>query len=342
MKYLNATPPTTTPKKRIGVLLANLGTPDDCDVKSVRRYLKQFLSDPRVVEAHPVLWWLFLNVILLNTRPKKTAAAYQSIWSKEGSPLLKISNQQASALQQRLDTQYGDDLFTVELGMSYGQPSIASAMQRLKQAGCTKLMVLPLYPQYSGSTTAAVFDAVANEMKTWRQIPELRMINHYYDHSAYIDALAASINNYWTSNTQAEKLIMSFHGIPQEYIDKGDAYYFECQQTAVLLAQKLKLNDDQWMLTFQSRLGPKQWLSPYTDLTLKDLAKNQNVKSVQIVCPGFSADCLETFEEIAIENKQTFLSNGGDAYEYIACLNDDKNHIDMMSSLIKQHSSSWI
>ena len=341
MNYLNQTPPTSIPKTRIGVLLANLGTPDDCDVKSVRRYLKQFLSDPRVVEAHRVLWWLFLNIVLLNTRPKKTAAAYRSIWGEDGSPLLKISEQQSKALQLKLDKQFGNDLYHVELGMSYGKPSIASAMQRLKQAGCTKLVVLPLYPQYSGSTSAAVFDAVADEMKTWRQIPELRMINHYYDHSAYIDALAESIKNYWASKSQAEKLIMSFHGIPQEYIDKGDAYYFECQQTAKLLALKLNLNEDQWMLTFQSRLGPKQWLSPYTDLTLKDLAKNQNIKSVQIVCPGFSADCLETLEEIAIENKQTFISNGGTDYNYIACLNDDEQHIAMMAELIEHHSTAW-
>jgi len=341
MTYLNEPPPTTKPKTRIGVLLVNLGTPDNCDVKSVRRYLKQFLSDPRVVEAHPVLWWLFLNVVLLNTRPKKTAAAYQAIWGKDGSPLLKISKQQSKALQQTLNKQYGDNLYSVELGMSYGQPSIPSAMQRLKQAGCTKLVVLPLYPQYSGSTSAAVFDAVADEMKTWRQIPELRMINHYYDHSAYIDALASSIQRYWSNNKQAEKLIMSFHGIPQEYIDKGDAYYFECQQTAALLAKKLNLSDEQWMLTFQSRLGPKQWLSPYTDLTLKDLAKNQNIKSVQIICPGFSADCLETLEEIAIENKETFISNGGTSYNYIACLNDDEQHIAMMVELIEQHSETW-
>ncbi len=348
MKYLNETPPTTERKNKIGVLLTNLGTPDDCDIKSVRRYLKQFLSDPRVVEAHPVLWWLFLNVILLNTRPKKTAAAYQSVWSKEGSPLLKISVQQAEALHKQLQNKQsqdkqlqdnvGEDNYHVELGMSYGKPSIPSAMLKLKEAGCTKLIILPLYPQYSGSTTAATFDAVANELKTWRQIPELRMINNYYNHELYIEALAASIKKFWVNNTQAEKLIMSFHGIPQEYIDNGDPYYFECHKTAQLLAQKLKLNDEQWMLTFQSRLGPKQWLEPYTDLTLKDLAAIKNIKSVQIVCPGFSADCLETLEEIAIENKHTFISNGGEQYAYIPCLNDDENHIKMMADLINKHS----
>ncbi len=341
MKYLNNTPPSRTPKKKIGVLLVNLGTPDHYDVKSVRRYLKQFLSDPRVVEAHPVLWWLFLNIILLNTRPKKTAAAYQTIWQKNGSPLLNISYQQAHALQNKLNKQFGDHLFFVELGMTYGNPDIASAMQRLKQKECTKLIVLPLYPQYSGSTTAATFDAVANELKTWRQIPELRTINHYYNHPGYIDALAVNIKKHWTRHNQAEKLIMSFHGIPQEYIDKGDAYYFECQQTAKLLAKRLKLTNEQWILTFQSRLGPKQWLTPYTDKTLKDLAK-QNIKSVQIICPGFSADCLETLEEIAIENRNIFIENGGKEYTYISCLNDNDNHINLMSQLIKEHTNAWV
>lgn len=337
MKYINNTAPIKKPKKRIGVLLANLGTPDGCDVKSVRRYLKQFLSDTRVVEAHPVAWWLFLNIVLLNIRPKKTAAAYRAIWTEEGSPLLTISKKQMKALQNRLNQHYGDNLYRVELGMTYGSPSLPDALNKLKQVECTKLVVLPLYPQYSGSTTAATFDAIANELKTWRQIPELSTINHYYDQQAYIDALAASIKNYWADNTQAEKLIMSFHGIPQEYIDNGDAYYFECQQTAQLLARQLGLHEDQWMLTFQSRLGPKKWLSPYTDLTLKDLARKQNVKSLHIICPGFSADCLETLEEIGIKNKQTFLSNGGEKYGYIACLNDADKHINMMLDLIKKH-----
>lgn len=342
MKYLNNTPPHQKPKEHIGVLLANLGTPDDCDIKSVKRYLKQFLSDPRVVEANPVIWWLFLNIILLNTRPKKTAAAYQAIWTEEGSPLLKISERQAASLQLKLNRKYGDKHCIVELGMTYGNPSIPAAMQKLKQAGCTKMVVLPLYPQYSGSTTAASFDAIANELKTWRQIPELRTINNYYDHPNYIDALAASIKTYWVKNTQAEKLIMSFHGIPEEYIDNGDAYYFECQQTATLLAKKLKLKDEEWMLTFQSRVGPKQWLKPYTDLTLKELASKHNVKSVQLICPGFSVDCLETLEEIAMENKETFLTNGGKEYDYIPCLNDSDNHINMMEDLIQKYTQSWL
>lgn len=342
MNYLSSIPPTQKPTERIGVLLVNLGTPDDCDIKSVKKYLKQFLSDPRVVEANPIIWWLFLNIVLLNTRPKKTAAAYQAIWTKEGSPLLKISERQSRALQHELDRQYGKSNYVVELGMTYGKPSIPSAMQNLKQAGCNKLIVLPLYPQYSGSTTAAVFDVVASELKTWRQIPELRTINSYYDHHAYIDALALSVENYWAKNVQAEKLIMSFHGIPEEYIDNGDSYYFECQQTAKLLAERLNLKEDQWMLTFQSRVGPKQWLKPYTDHSLKDLASKQNVKSVQLICPGFSVDCLETLEEIAMENKETFLSNGGEQYDYIPCLNDDTNHINMMQDLVKKHCDNWV
>ncbi|MBL7003084.1 MAG: ferrochelatase, partial [Gammaproteobacteria bacterium] len=322
MKYLNESNSTPSTNNGIGILLVNLGTPDGYDTPSVRRYLKEFLSDPRVVEAPKVAWWLFLNLILLNTRPKKSAKAYQTVWTNQGSPLLNISNKQSLALQQQLDTDFGQGTYNVELGMCYGSPSIPSAMLKLKQAGANKLLVLPLYPQYSATTTAAVFDAVSNQLKTWRVIPEFRMVNHYYSHNDYINALAKSIKDFWSTHPPAEKLIMSFHGIPQEYIDKGDPYANECKITADLLAKKLNLNPDQWMLTFQSRLGPKQWLEPYTDLSLADLAKNKGVKSVQMVCPGFSVDCLETLEEIAMENKDTFIENGGEHYEYIDCLNE--------------------
>lgn len=342
MKYLNETNFSHGQAEKIGVLVANLGTPDDCDKKSVRRYLKQFLSDPRVVEAPRWLWWLFLNVILLNTRPKRTAKAYQSIWQENGSPLFNISKKQAEKLQQTLNTSHAQQPYHVELAMTYGKPSIESALLKLKQAGATKLLVLPLYPQYSGSTCAAVFDAVVDVLKTWRRIPEMRFINHYHDHPDYIDALAQSIKNHWATHQQAEKLVMSFHGIPQEYLENGDPYFCECHKTARLLANKLGLNEQQWIITFQSRLGPKQWLKPYTDLTLADLASQQGVKSVDIVCPGFSADCLETLEEIAIENKETFISNGGEQYHYIPCLNDEPKHIDMMQNLVDQHAGSWL
>lgn len=341
MKYLNKNDFAQTDNKCIGVLLVNLGTPDNPDKKSVRQYLKQFLWDPRVVEAPRLLWWLFLNVILLNTRPKKSAKAYQSIWQAEGSPLLTISEQQAKALQQELNKQYGEGVFKVELGMCYLNPSIPSALKKLKDKGMNKLICLPLYPQYSASTTAATFDAIADELKTWRSIPEFRMINHYYADTNYINALASSVQNHWKQNKQADKLMLSFHGIPEEYCDKGDSYYDECVKTAHLLAEKLNLSSEQWLLTFQSRLGPKQWLQPYTDLSLKDLASNHGVKSVHVICPGFSADCLETLEEIAIENKQTFIAAGGEEYQYIACLNDEPEHIKMMSELIKLHSSGW-
>lgn len=326
--------------EKIGVLLVNLGTPKDCDTQSVKAYLKQFLSDPRVVEAPRLLWSLFLNIILLNTRPKRSAKAYQKVWTDNGSPLLHISKLQAQGLQQALNSEQ-NSLFHVELAMTYGEPDIPSAIKKLQEINAAKVLVFPLYPQYSATTTAATFDAIVNELKCWRLLPELRFINHYHDHAEYITTLAASIKRYWQNHPPAEKLILSFHGLPQEYHEKGDPYFCECQKTGRLLAEALRLNKDQWKLTFQSRLGPKQWLTPYTDKTLEDLAKNQNVKSVQVVCPGFSADCLETLEEVAMENRDIFLENGGEQYEYIECLNDSSPHIQMMKNLIHQHTANW-
>lgn len=324
---------------KIGVLLVNLGTPDSPDRASVRRYLKEFLWDKRVVELFRPAWWLILNLIILNTRPARSARAYRKVWTKEGSPLMVISRKQEAALRENLQQQFGDAV-CLELAMRYGSPDIASGLDRLREQGVRQLLVLPLYPQYSASTTASIFDAVTDHMKTWRWLPELRFINHYPDEPAYITALAESVTKHREQHGSAEKLLMSFHGIPQDYFDNGDPYHCECHKTGRLLAEALGLSKDDWALSFQSRLGPKQWLKPYTDHTLQKMAKD-GVKSIQVVCPGFSTDCLETLEEIAMENKDTFMEAGGQRYEYIPCLNAEPAHIDMLGGLIKRHISGW-
>jgi ferrochelatase len=324
---------------RTGVLLVNLGTPDGPDRASVRRYLKEFLWDPRVVEVPRPIWWLVLNLVILNTRPGRSAAAYSKIWTEQGSPLLAISRAQEAALRHTLAARF-DEQVCVALAMRYGSPSIASGLQELREQGARRVLVLPLYPQYSATTTASIFDEVTRQLRGWRWLPELRFINHYHDEPAYIGALADSVRQWRQEHGSADKLLLSFHGIPQEYFDKGDPYFCECQKTGRLLTESLGLREDQWLLTFQSRLGPKQWLQPYTDKTLEHLG-GEGIKSVQGLCPGFSADCLETLEEIAMENRDTFLDAGGERYEYIPCLNDRKAHIDMLAGVVEKHLSGW-
>ncbi len=324
---------------RTGVLLVNLGTPDAPDRAAVRRYLKEFLWDPRVVEMTRPVWWLVLNGIILNTRPARSARAYRKVWTEEGSPLLRISYRQRDALAEQLRLRGGDPV-PVALGMRYGNPAIGAALAELRDAGARRILVLPLYPQYSATTTASIFDAVTAELRTWRWLPELRFINHYHDDPGYIDALAESVQRHRAEAGEAERLVMSFHGIPEEYFHKGDPYFCECQKTGRLLAEALGLDRSQWQLTFQSRLGPKQWLQPYTDKTLEALA-GDGVKSVQVICPGFAADCLETLEEVAMENRDIFLGAGGERYEYIPCLNDGARHIAMLAGLVERHLEGW-
>ena len=325
---------------RLGILVTNLGTPDSHQARDVRRYLKEFLWDPRVVEVPRPLWWLVLNLVILNTRPRRSAAAYAKIWTAEGSPLLAISKREAQALQSQLDQQF-DAPVKVVLAMRYGNPSIAAGLEQLRDAGARRILVLPLYPQYSASTTASTVDAVSLELRRWRWLPELRFVNHYHDEPAYIDALAESVRDYWSVNGEPDKLVMSFHGIPKDYFLAGDPYFCECHKTARLLAEKLQLPQQRWQLTFQSRLGPKEWLKPYTDHTLQALAK-EGIRNVHVMCPGFSADCLETLEEIAMENRDTFLAAGGENYAYIPCLNDRPSHIDMLSGLVMKHVQGWL
>jgi ferrochelatase len=320
----------------LGVLLTNLGTPDSCSRADVRRYLGEFLWDSRVVEVPRPLWWLVLNLVILNTRPRRSAAAYQRVWTDAGSPLLVISKQQEAALQDKL-AQQSDYPVKVALAMRYGNPSIAAGLAELRRAGARRILVLPLYPQYSATTTASTFDAVAAELRRWRWLPEVRFVNHYHDEPAYIDALAASVQAFQAANGMPDRLLMSFHGIPRDYFMAGDPYHCESHKTARLLAAKLGLDKTQWQLSFQSRLGPREWLRPYTDETLRKLA-GEGVRKIQVICPGFSADSLETLEEIAMENRDTFLEAGGETYEYIPCLNADPGHIGMLAWLVTRHT----
>lgn len=339
MKFINESDYNHHQVEKTGVLLTNLGTPDSCETTDVRRYLREFLSDPRVVEVPRPVWWMVLNLFILTTRPARSAKAYKKIWTEEGSPLLSITRRQADRLQSSLDNSYPDQ-FEVVMAMRYGNPSIADGLKKLREAGVRKVLVFPLYPQYSATTTASTFDAVTTELQHWRWVPELRFINHYHDTNGYISSLEQSIRDYWQEHGKAEKLIMSFHGIPKDYLLKGDPYFCECQKTARLLADRLELAESQWQITFQSRLGAKEWLKPYTDKTLESLGK-EGLKSVQVICPGFSADCLETLEEIAMENRDTFLEAGGESYQYIPCLNTRDPHIDMMHKLVEQHVQGW-
>jgi len=322
--------------EHLGVLLVNLGTPDAPTTEDVRRYLAEFLNDTRVVETPRWLWWLILNGIILRTRPKRSAAAYASVWTDEGSPLMRVSVHQAEALQTRLDEQM-DQPVKVALAMRYGNPSIAAGLDQLRKANAERVIVLPLYPQYSAATTASIFDAVTTELQNWRRLPELRFINRYQDHPAYIRALADSVRAAWEREGKSERLLMSFHGIPQDYADGGDPYPEECQTTAALLAKELELEDEQWGISFQSRLGRKEWIKPYTDKTLKVWGK-EGVKSVHVICPGFAADCLETLEEIAVENRDYFLKAGGQSFHYIPALNESAGHVALMAELVQQHA----
>lgn len=323
----------------VGVLITNLGTPDAPTTAALRRYLKEFLGDPRIVDLPRFIWWFILQVILL-IRPGRSAKAYEKIWDeKEGSPLLAISKKQLRALQNQLETVL-DEPFVVELGMRYGNPSIASALEKLRSANARRILVLPLYPQYSSSTTASTYDAIAQSVKKWRWVPEFRFVNQYHDNDGYIDALCNSIREAWSTREMPEKLLFSFHGTPKRFLMTGDPYYCQCQKTARLVAERLELKDEKWMVTFQSIFGREEWLNPYTIETLRELGK-QGVGSVDIVCPGFSADCLETIEEIEEENRDAYLEAGGKNYHYIPALNDRPDHIAALTKIIGQHCANW-
>jgi ferrochelatase len=324
---------------KAGILLTNLGSPDAPSPPAVRRYLKGFLSDPRVVEMSRPLWWLILNLVILNTRPKKSAALYKKIWKEKGSPLVLNAQEQAEKLQLILESRYPGRT-EVALGMRYGNPSIESALESLRQSGVKKLFVLPLYPQYSATTTASTFDAISSVLKTWRWLPELHFVTHYHDDEKYIQALAASVKKHWQQHGRSEYLVLSFHGLPERCLTAGDPYHCECHATSRLLAEALELKDSEWQTTFQSRVGREEWLRPYTDETLRSLPA-KGIKKIDVICPGFSADCLETLEEIAITNREEFINAGGEEYRYIPALNASDPHIDMIDNLIHQHTQGW-
>lgn len=327
------------PPAPVGVLLANLGTPDAPTPAALRRYLAEFLSDPRVVEIPKLAWWPILHGIILRTRPAKSAAKYASVWMPEGSPLLVWTQRQAADLQARLTA--AGHAVQVRPAMRYGNPSIASAMAAFAAEGVRRVLVLPAYPQYSGATTASVFDAVTAWGRRARWVPELRFVHQYHDDPAHIAALAASVQAHWARAGRGEVLVMSFHGMPERTLHLGDPYHCQCQKTARLLAEALGLGPTQWRITFQSRFGRAKWLGPATNETLVALARD-GTRRVDVLCPGFSADCLETLEEIAQEGRDEFLHAGGEAYAYIPCLNDDPAGMAALASLAERHLAGWL
>ncbi len=318
-----------------GILLVNLGTPEEPSSSAVRRFLKQFLSDPRVIEYPRWLWWLILNGVILRIRPSRSAAAYQKIWTDDGSPLMIFSKAIADGVQAQLH-----ETANVELAMSYGEPSIDAAIDRLLAKGARRLLVLPMYPQYSGTTTASVFDAVARKLNGLRWIPELRFINQYHDEPGYIDSLATSIREFWKQEGRGTRLMFSFHGVPRSTLLKGDPYHCQCQKTARLVAAALELGEDEWILSFQSRVGREEWLRPYTDETIVELGQ-QGLDRLDVVCPGFSTDCLETLEEIAMQNAELFLESGGESLHYIPALNARDDHVRFLADLVERHLGGW-
>lgn len=338
-KYIGQTDYNHDQPQRTGVLLVNLGTPEAPTAKGLRPYLRQFLGDPRVIEWPAWLWKPILNGIILNVRPKKSAKLYEYIWTKDGSPLFVYSQRIADKLHANLQAEWGDNI-RVALAMRYGRPSIAEKLAEFRAANVQRILVLPLFPQYSATTTATIYDIVFDELRRYRWMPELRTVTGYHDNPLYIQALADSIRSFWEGNGRSAKLLYSFHGIPQSYFEKGDPYHCFCQKTARLVSENLGLAEDEYQLCFQSRFGPEEWLQPYTDKTLEQWA-HDGLKSVDTLCPGFAVDCLETLEEMAEQNREIFREAGGQQYHYIPCLNDSEAQIALFTDLANQHLQGW-
>ncbi len=338
-RYLGESARVQAQPRRVGVLLSNLGTPDAPTPRALRRYLKEFLSDPRVVEVPRPVWWFVLRAFILPFRPRKVARNYARIWTDEGSPLLVMGLRQRDGLRERLLPEWGDGL-RVALGMRYGRPSIEDAYEELLAANCRRILHLPLYPQYAASTTATNVDALHGVLAHRRWIPELRTITQYDDEPAYIEALAASVRELWQAEGESERLLISFHGIPQRYQDEGDPYPLFCRDTGRRLAEALGLPSARFAVTFQSRFGREPWVRPYTDETLRDWGA-EGLASVDVICPGFSADCLETLEEIDILNRAIFQEAGGGRFRYVRALNDRTDHLDLLAALVRRHLQGW-
>lgn len=332
--FQHGTPPKT------GILLVNLGTPDAPTAEALRPYLKEFLSNRRVIEIPKWIWWFILNGIILNTRPKKSAEKYAQVWLPEGSPLKVYTERQTQHLAKLLSDRGHGDLM-VEYAMNIGNPSVGEVMQRMKEKNCERILVIPLFPQYAASSTAAAMDNVFSELMKMRNLPEVRFVKQYHDHAGYIAALAQNVRDYWDKNGKPDKLIMSFHGVPRANLDKGDPYHCFCHKTGRLVAEALSLKAEEYQVCFQSRFGKAEWLKPYTAETLTQLGQ-AGTKRVDIICPGFVSDCLETLEEIAMEAKETFLEAGGQDYHYIPCLNERDDWIQALSDIALSHLQGWL
>ncbi|MGZ8213911.1 MAG: ferrochelatase [Methylosarcina sp.] len=317
--------------KRTAVLLANLGSPDAPTVRAVRRFLKDFLWDPRVVNLPRPLWWVILHFFVLPFRPRRSAQAYRKIWDVQGSPLVFLTRQLTEKIARSLQAKG----VIIDYAMRYGEPSIKSRLSGFKSQGMEKLIVLPLYPQFSSTTTASVYDEMVNELKEWFHLPDIQFISDYHRHPRYIAAVAESIRQSWRDQGRNELLLMSFHGLPEVLTKWGDPYFYHCQETAALIAEQLGLNENEWLMVFQSRFGKAEWLKPYCAEILQNLP-GRGVKKVDVVCPGFAVDCLETLEEIAMENKAIFINAGGFVYHYIPALNDSEAHADALLGIIEQ------
>jgi len=322
----------------VGVLIVNLGTPSAPTAPAVRRYLRQFLMDPRVIELPRVLWWCLLNFIILPIRGFRSAANYRKVWTAAGSPLMQISTSLTQGIQRELDA--GPGKFSVQMAMSYGAPAIQTGLQALMAAGAKRLLVLPLYPQYSGTTTGSVFDGVSTALQGHRWVPDFRFIAQYFERPDYISALAESVHAHWVTHGRADLLLLSFHGIPKRYFANGDLYHCHCYGTARRLREALALNEDQLQISFQSRVGREEWLRPYTDEVIKALPA-KGVKTLDVICPGFAVDCLETLEEISGENAEYFRHAGGTSLRYIPALNDSAVHAQLLANLLREHAQGW-
>ena len=322
-----------------GVLMVNLGTPEAPTPKALRKYLAQFLGDPRVIELPRWQWRAILHGIVLRTRPQRVAKGYAGVWTDEGSPLLAISRRQAAALEQSLAGRAPGPV-KVALGMSYGRPSIPDALGELRAAGARRIVLLAMYPQYSGSTSASVFEAATRELNRWRWIPEFRWIQQYADDPGYIEALAQSVREYRAEHGSGDLLLLSFHGVPKRYLMNGDPYHCQCHKTGRLVAERLGLGPDEYRITFQSRFGREPWLQPYTDETVEALGRS-GLGRLDVLCPGFPADCLETIEEIGGENRELFEGAGGGELRYIPALNDRADHVAALADLVLRHTRGW-
>ena len=339
MAFLKEPPHTHGSGARSAVVLVNLGTPDAPTSAAVRPYLREFLSDPRVVEIPRLLWWCILNFLILPFRSGQSAKKYASIWAREGSPLKLHTQAQAMLLRGALGERGHDDVI-VAMAMRYGSPSLPDVLARLKADGCDRVAILPAYPQYSGTTTGSIYDAVFDHYRKVRNLPELRFVKHYHDDDGYIGALAHSVQAHWDQHGRPDKLVLSFHGVPKRTLLLGDPYHCECLKTARLLAARLKLSPDQYLVTFQSRFGKAEWLQPYTAPTLQQLGRD-GVARVDVLCPGFTSDCLETLEEINMEVRHDFLSAGGKEFHYIPCLNESPQWIAALAEIAEQHMIGW-